>query len=448
MVLFCIFLGILAVSLTLETPCFDKLRGQVDDCYCKVEDVDSTHADSFEPLSNLLKRDYFRFYKVNLHKHCIFWREIGECTKTTCQLKTCGQNEVPAGLADNTNRSSTPTCEEEKELSKLVSEISDDNKEKLIGMEKHDSYRDMDFCVQEDEESENAQFYDLLQNPERFTGYSGENANRIWRSIYDENCFKPKKDSLFLELTHKSINYMCKEKRVFFRAVSGLHSSISLHLAAKYPLQDFFGEKWGPNVSEFTRRFLPELTEGEGPHWLKNLYFVYLLEMRAITKALPLWEKWDFYTGHLEEDLKTKEAVVNLVRKFLSCPDTFDEAQLFKGPAAPEILKEFLVHFRNISQIMDCVTCDKCRLWGKIQIRGLGTALKILFSSGNPEELLLERGEVVTLFNAFNQLSHSLHYVKIFKQELDSADMTQMSDSTYDKLNKHNFFNNFKHGEL
>ena len=33
------------------------------------------------------------------------------------------QNEVPAGLADNTNRSSTPTCEEEKELSKLVSEI-------------------------------------------------------------------------------------------------------------------------------------------------------------------------------------------------------------------------------------------------------------------------------------------------------------------------------------
>ena len=27
--------------------------------------------------------------------------------------------------------------------------FSDDNKEKLIGMEKHDSYRDMDFCVQE-----------------------------------------------------------------------------------------------------------------------------------------------------------------------------------------------------------------------------------------------------------------------------------------------------------
>lgn len=29
---------------------------------------------------------------------------------------------------------------------------------------------------------------------------------------------------------------------------------------------------------------------------------------------------------------------------------------------------------------MDCVGCDKCRLWGKLQTHGMGTALKILFS--------------------------------------------------------------------
>jgi ERO1-like protein beta len=28
---------------------------------------------------------------------------------------------------------------------------------------------------------------------------------------------------------------------------------------------------------------------------------------------------------------------------------------------------------------MDCVGCDKCRLWGKVQTIGLATALKILF---------------------------------------------------------------------
>lgn len=45
-----------------------------------------------------------------------------------------------------------------------------------------------------------------------------------------------------------------------------------------------------------------------------------------------------------------------------------------------QVLKEeFKAHFRNVSRIMDCVGCDKCRLWGKIQTTGLATALKILF---------------------------------------------------------------------
>jgi phosphoribosylaminoimidazole-succinocarboxamide synthase len=49
--------------------------------------------------------------------------------------------------------------------------------------------------------------------------------------------------------------------------------------------------------------------------------------------------------------------------------------------ASIQVLKaEFKNHFRNISRIMDCVGCDKCRLWGKTQITGLGTALKLLFS--------------------------------------------------------------------
>ena len=32
-------------------------------------------------------------------------------------------------------------------------------------------------------------YVNLLLNPERFTGYSGYSALRIWKSIYQENCF-------------------------------------------------------------------------------------------------------------------------------------------------------------------------------------------------------------------------------------------------------------------
>lgn len=32
------------------------------------------------------------------------------------------------------------------------------------------------------------------------------------------------------------------------------------------------------------------------------------------------------------------------------------------------------------SALMDCVGCEKCRLWGKLQVLGLGTSLQILLS--------------------------------------------------------------------
>ena len=41
--------------------------------------------------------------------------------------------------------------------------------------------------------------------------------------------------------------------------------------------------------------------------------------------------------------------------------------------------------FLECSAMMDCVGCEKCRLWGKLQVLGLGTALKILFSVDGQE---------------------------------------------------------------
>jgi hypothetical protein len=32
-------------------------------------------------------------------------------------------------------------------------------------------------------------YFDLSVVPEQFTGYAGPSAHRVWRSIYEENCF-------------------------------------------------------------------------------------------------------------------------------------------------------------------------------------------------------------------------------------------------------------------
>ena len=60
---------------------------------------------------------------------------------------------------------------------------------------------------------------------------------------------------------------------------------------------------------------------------------------------------------------------------------------------------------------MDCVGCEKCKLWGKLQIIGLGTALKILFSVDDIGQLTLTRNEVIALFNLVSRLSESVHTV-------------------------------------
>lgn len=52
--------------------------------------------------------------------------------------------------------------------------------------QRHDDAQD-NFCVKE---SNPGEYVDLLLNPERYTGYKGVSAHRIWRSIYMENCFR------------------------------------------------------------------------------------------------------------------------------------------------------------------------------------------------------------------------------------------------------------------
>lgn len=51
-------------------------------------------------------------------------------------------------------------------------------------------------------------------------------------------------------------------------------------------------------------------------------------------------------------------------------PKHFDESSMFSSGQlqAAALKEEFREHFRNISRIMDCVGCDKCRLWGKLQV--------------------------------------------------------------------------------
>ena len=118
------------------------------------------------------------------------------------------------------------------------------------------------------EDSEKAHWIDLLLNPEQYTGYQGQGANRIWSSIYRENCFLPsKKMRTYDEFKNVFLTKTCLEKRVFYRTVSGLHASINIHLSFKWLHSDgALSNKriWGPNLNEFQKKFDPDYTGGNG----------------------------------------------------------------------------------------------------------------------------------------------------------------------------------------
>lgn len=56
-------------------------------------------------------------------------------------------------------------------------------------------------------------------------------------------------------------------------------------------------------------------------------------------------------------------------------------------------MNQFKLRFRNISEIIDCVGCQKCKLHGKLQIYGLATMLKILYNENKP--LKIKRNEMI-----------------------------------------------------
>lgn len=108
---------------------------------------------------------------------------------------------------------------------------------------------------------------------------------------------------------------------------------------------------------------------------------------------------------------------MSIVNRPRSCPKSLDTV-VFSSSTKPAVVEEFKNHFRNVSLIMDCVGCEKCRLWGKIQVTGIGTALKILFASESMrrwENLNFRRSEIVALFNTLGRLSESISTVQQFR---------------------------------
>lgn len=417
--------------------------------------------------------DFFSHYRVNLfHKKCPFWDdENGMCGNIACAVETL-DNEAdipPVWRASELGklegpRASHPGKSMQKEQPKrpLQGGLGDAVGESCV-VEYDDECDDRDYCVPEDESAfSKGDYVSLLRNPERFTGYAGDGAKQVWDAIYRENCFQrssfPNSAALGQDTSAKGPAAMdfravieaagrqhvleqqrqhnpltpfvaktglehedeCLEKRVFYRVMSGMHASISTHLCWDF-LNQTTGQ-WQPNVGCYIGRL------HKFPDRISNLYFNYALLTRAVAKLGPhLSERKDytFCQGDFDQDVVTRAKVMAVTEQAASVPQIFDESLMFKNGEGPSLKEDFRNRFRNVSRLMDCVGCDKCRLWGKLQTAGYGTALKVLFELDNNDTAdapVLQRTELVALFNTYARLASSLNAIQKFREMVENSE--------------------------
>ncbi|KAH6650946.1 endoplasmic reticulum Oxidoreductin 1-domain-containing protein [Chaetomium tenue] len=417
--------------------------------------------------------DFFSHYRVNLfHKKCPFWNdENGMCGNIACAVETLDSEEdIPlVWRASELGKLEGPrakhpgkSAQAQQPERPLQGRLGEGVGESCV-FEYDDECDDRDYCVPEDESaSSKGDYVSLLRNPERFTGYAGDGAKQVWDAIYRENCFSrssfPRSAALGSDLSAKGPAAMdfkavieaagrqqvleeqrqiqpltpfvaktgleyedeCLEKRVFYRVISGMHASISTHLCWDF-LNQTTGE-WQPNVACYMDRL------HEFPDRISNLYFNYALITRAIAKLGPYVSQHQDYTfcqGDPEQDAITRSKVMAVTEKATSVAHIFDESLMFKNGEGPSLKEDFRNRFRNVSRLMDCVGCDKCRLWGKLQTVGYGTALKVLFEFDNndaPAVPILKRTELVALFNTYARLSSSMTAIQEFRAMVEQIE--------------------------
>ncbi|KAF1986242.1 endoplasmic oxidoreductin [Aulographum hederae CBS 113979] len=453
----------------------------VSDACASYETLDHINA-GLHPYINAIttNTDFFSFYRLNLYnKKCPFWDdEGGMCGNIACAVNTLeNEDDVPlVWRAKELGKLEGPKAQhpdrleqQEREAQRpLKGQLGADVGESCV-LEYDDECDERDYCIPEDERSgSKGDYVSLVDNPERFTGYGGAGAHQVWEAIYRENCFakpQPEKDNEELSTGMSSSPFgfsnlqqaqaaqdlrnvikehgvqqglekaiakgdsswpfdenlefedSCVEKRVFYRVISGMHASISTHLCNEF-LNQTTGE-WGPNVDCYAQRL------HHHPERISNLYFNYALLLRAAGKLRAHMSNYQFCSADPQQDLLTKGLVLSLANAIPAGPEIFDESTMFVGPEAVGLKEDFRNRFRNVSRVMDCVGCDKCRLWGKLQTAGYGTALKILFefdendSSNDPP---LRRTELVALVNTLDRVSTSLNSIREFRKMLEARE--------------------------
>lgn len=428
--------------ITSRLSTFDDGAAHMDYCSCSADDVETNSGEVLRLVNKIVRRPYFRFYKVNTHKECPYWAVNLLCMSadSPCTLCTCNAEDIPLSLRDAGDMSDVNDEDIGEGLMSSVTPAAVD----LWG---HHSGREDERAMNNENHDDGAEWVDLAVNPEANTGFSGPMATKVWEAIYRENCLHTIAAEKLSDGAHQDSDHQsCSEFQVFFRLMSGFHSSIGINVATNFnkngaEVEASSGESGTKEIPLFSPNCEMHKRMRSFADRRANLNFLYQFVLRAVTKAAPLFlERIDsdaYASGSGNEDSALRDELKELFSSKLMCSNTFDETKFLESSYGKALVPEMKKMMRNVSTLMDCVPCEKCRLWGKLESQGIATALKIIThhadgdgdggcraeqaasSTPNPtaQPLVLRRGEKVALMNLLRQLSVAVWSVKHICQE-------------------------------
>lgn len=357
-----------------------SLEGKIDDCCTDFRDIDTINDKIHPVLLKLVETSFFRRFKVDLQAKCPFWA-LNEICKNpkSCGVCYCDEKDIPLNWKQEDQK-----IFERGRISPAVTEFYQEKADEVgtdhWGLSEPDTNRSV--------------YVDLVKNVESYTGYQGQS---VWAAIYRDNCFKGSD---------------CLEERLLTRAISGMHASVSTHLCEHY--NDFILNETYPHMSMYFERV------GGYPDRLKNLYFAFTILLRGLNIASEHLKTYNFSTGNFMEDVSTSKLVQELLVLSQNHADVpFDESLLFRDQSKLEVKKQLQGYFKNITRIMNCVDCEKCRTYGKLQIAGLGTSLKLIFDESSKKKVSLSRNEIIALVNTMTKWSTSIKLIEKMYQRIN-----------------------------
>ena len=149
--------------------------------------------------------------------------------------------------------------------------------------------------------------------------------------------------------------------------------------------------------------------------------------LKAVNKAVPFLLEYDFSSGNKTEDAMTTKIIKEIFRYELHDMDLIEDAfqdtyEYFDNFTSSNRISELIIRFRNISSIIDCVTCSKCRMHAKLEVFGIATMLKIMFSSSTEDlKKSMSRNELVSFINLFAKLSKSVSNIQMIDLGIQKA---------------------------